>query len=126
MSQWQAQEVGTLVRNRRRELNLSVRQVARQAHIDRATLSRIEVGAIANPSTATLQAVAGTLGLSLSQLFAVGSPDTPATPLPTLAPYLRIKYPDLSDQAVAEMGHYFDYLQARYGEHRPAEGDDER
>lgn len=126
MSPWRSRELGTVLRQRRNELGLSTRELGRQAGIDPATVQRIEQGSIANPGTATLEAIAAALGLPLSRVLAAASPQTAATTLPALQPYLRTRYPDLSERQIDELTSYFDFIQARYGAHRPAEGDDER
>jgi len=126
MPEWNADQVGERIRRRREALKLSTQQLALEASLTTRTVFGIEKGQVANPSTATLQAIADVLGLPLSELFDAGSPVTPGAHLPTLTPYLRTKYPRLPPQVVSQLGHYFDYLQTRYGEHRPAEGDDER
>ena len=126
MAEWHAKELGIMLRSRRQALHLSGQQLADIAGVDRGTIEQLERGQRNNPSASTLHSIADALGLPLGDLLDAASPTTQATSLPALTPYLRTKYPQLPPHAVDELGHFFDYLQARYGEHRAAEGDDER
>ncbi len=125
MATWRARELGTYLQRRRQALKLSARELGRQAGVDAATVLRLEQGEAANPGTATLEALANALGLSLTELVTVASPDSAERELPALNPYLRVRYPHLSIREVNALSDYFDFIQTRYGHHRPAEGRDE-
>jgi len=116
--------IGTRIQNRRQHLNMSIRALADHAGVDDGTIRRLEHGHPVN--TTTLYAIAGVLGLSLSDLFATNTTASDASHLPAFTPYLRTKYPQLSSRAVSELSDFFDYLQYRYGQHRPSQGHDER
>ncbi len=66
MPEWRARDVGAIINQQRRVLNLSARELGRQAGVDGATVLRIERGQSVNPSTATLHALADALGLTVS------------------------------------------------------------
>lgn len=63
------QSLGTQIRMLRRRIELTVAELASSAGISAGMLSKIENGQI-SPSLSTLQAVAGSLGVPLTQLFA--------------------------------------------------------
>lgn len=63
------QSLGTQIRMLRRRIELTVAELAASAGISAGMLSKIENGQI-SPSLSTLQAVAGSLGVPLTQLFA--------------------------------------------------------
>jgi len=121
----QAQQLGTLLRARRTALNLSLRQVAQLTGLTISTLSEIETGVNLSPLPDTLKLLARALGLSISDLFVVAD-WLPAGELPTLKPYLRAKYRDLDESAMAELERYADGLVKRYGGLGPIDGEDER
>jgi hypothetical protein len=54
------------LRRARQEANLSLDELARRSHIDKAALSRLESGKQTNPTVATLARYASGLGLQLS------------------------------------------------------------
>ena len=76
-------ELGTLIRTRRKELALSLRAVANDAHISFVTVRDIERGDIARPTPETLQGLALALGIAYRDLALAAyraNGDTPPAP----------------------------------------------
>jgi transcriptional regulator with XRE-family HTH domain len=119
-----AGRVGRVIREQREQLGLSQRRLVALAGINHATLHKLENGVLRSPQTDTLRAVATALQLSVTDLFAVAG-WLPANELPTLRPYLRAKYRDLDEQAIADLERYADELSQRYGITGPREREDE-
>jgi transcriptional regulator with XRE-family HTH domain len=91
-----------LLSKKREESALSVAEVARRAHLDVGAVWRIEQGMIASPRAESLIAIGGVLGIPSIDLFTIVGWLTPDE-LPSLRIYLRTKYRDLSDKAVADV-----------------------
>jgi transcriptional regulator with XRE-family HTH domain len=66
------ESVGQQLRARREETQLSLRELARRLGISPSALSQIETGK-SRPSVSTLYAIVSELGMSLDELFAVGT-----------------------------------------------------
>ena len=116
-----ASPLGTRIRERRRELGLSLSQLAAATGLHKSFLSRLECGAVRQPAAAGLQRIATALRLPDTDLF--GLLDARARDLlPPLQPYLRAKY-ELPDEAIAEISAYL----MRYGGAPcPGEAEDEK
>lgn len=114
------QRLGQFIRGRREELGISQRELARRASV--ADVSRLELGLVVNPRRDTLQALAEALNLTLSELVAVGA----APALPNFTPYMRAKYRELPDEAIAEVEAFIAHLQTKHQLHEPKDGEDER
>lgn len=106
-------------------MGLSMRQLAREVGGNISTISVIEAGTNLSPSPQTLKAIADVLGLSMSDIFVVAD-WLPADELPTLKPYLRAKYQDLDEQAIAELERYAERLAQRHGSLGPIDHEDEQ
>ncbi len=63
--------VGASLRERREELGLSLRELARRLEVSPSLVSQIETGKI-QPSVRTLYAMVSELGLSLDEIFVLG------------------------------------------------------
>ena len=115
-------ELGTFIGSRRGELGISRRELARRAGV--ADVARLELGQIPKPRTDTLAAIARALDMSLSELLGMGRPES----LPSFRPYMRTKYPDMPDSALADIDAYVAKLAKRYrvSTDGPLEGEDER
>jgi transcriptional regulator with XRE-family HTH domain len=121
----QAHQLGQLLSARRTDMGLSMREVARRIGSNMSTISVIEAGTNLSPMPETLKAIAGVLQIPMSDLFVIAD-WLPAGELPTLKPYLRVKYRDLDEQAIAELEAYADRLAKRHGGHGPVNGEDEQ
>ena len=100
-----AAALGRVLRTRREELGLSTRKLSAHAGVNDVTIVRIERGEFAAPRPDKLSRLADALNLRLADIFAMADYVAPSE-LPTLAPYLRAKYPGLPDEAVAAIGRY--------------------
>ena len=121
MAHDQRMQLQAILRARRAALGLSLREVARRAGIDPASLSRLEAGKLLRPTPENLRALAGVLDVPLADLYAAAD-YLPATALPSLRPYMRAKYHELPDSALAEV----EALVARLSQQRgPIDHEDE-
>lgn len=89
-----------LLSTKRTETGLSVAEVARRAHLDVGAVWRIEQGMIATPRAESLVAIGGVLGIPSIDLFTIVG-WVRKNDLPSIRPYLRAKYADLSEDTVA-------------------------
>src|SRR4051794_41519636 len=80
--------LGNSIRQRRRELGLSLNQLAAATGLHKSFLSRVESGAVRQPAVDSLQRIASALQLPETELFglldrrAPGQPPAPPPPLP--------------------------------------------
>jgi transcriptional regulator with XRE-family HTH domain len=87
--------VGARLRERRGQLGLSLRELARRLEVSPSLVSQIETGKI-QPSVRTLYAIVSELGLSLDEIFELSGPGGPAgSPATTLG----AAQPDVPDDA---------------------------
>lgn len=117
-------ELATILRTRRETLNLTVREVARRAEIDVSVISRLERGQNPRPRMETLRAIGEVLGIPTADLYTTAAA-LPAGQLPSLRPYMRAKYRDLPDEAVAEVEQFIDELAAKHRTGGPRSHEDE-
>ena len=122
----QAAHLGRLVRSRRKELGLSIRQLAERADMNFATVSRIEQGLFAAPGPDKLARIAEALGIELADIYAMADYAVPGD-LPSFQPYLRHKYRDMPDQAVDDLNKAFERIVRKHGydPNGPQAGEDE-
>ncbi len=113
--------LGSILRQRRLELELSLSQLAAVTGLHKSFLSRLESGVVRQPSADSLQRVAAALRLPDTAVFGLLD-DRAREQLPPLQPYLRAKY-DLPDAVIAEITAYL----TRYGalDRGPRDGEDE-
>jgi transcriptional regulator with XRE-family HTH domain len=121
----QAQALGQFIRTHRETQGVSTRQLAAQVGVDKSQIIRLEQGGVANPRADLLANIATALELDLADLYGFAGYTRPAE-LPSFVPYLRAKYRDLPDTAVADMERYFARLARRHGTTGPRDGEDER
>ena len=121
----QAKRLAVILRDYRLKRGLSMRRVAIQARCNVATIAALEAGTILSPQPSTLKAVAEVLQVGLGELYAVGN-WLPPQELPSLAPYMRAKYHDLPESAIAELERYADQLVKRHGGRGPINREDEQ
>ena len=112
--------IATMLREARLQSRLTAREVARRAGVDVGSVTRIELGQIAQPTRDVLTAIGGVLGISAADLFTAAD-WLPTNELPTLRPYLRAKYRELPANAVDEL----ERLLANYEGTAPQAGEDE-
>jgi transcriptional regulator with XRE-family HTH domain len=122
----QAAKLGQLVRSRRQELGLTVRQLAEQADMNFATVARIEQGQFAAPGPDKLARIAEALGLSTADVFGLAEYTVPDD-LPSFQPYLRSKYRDMPADAVDDLNKAFERIVRKHGYQPdgPRDGEDE-
>jgi len=120
-----AQQLAELLRTHRQAAGLSMRQLAQASGVNVSIISQLEAGARPNPLPDTLKAVARVLKLPITDLF-VTADWLPADELPTLKPYLRAKYRDLDEQAIAEIEAYAQQRVQRHGGTGPIDREDEQ
>lgn len=100
--------------DRRRVLKLSTHEVAQRASMDDSTYWRIETGRSPVPLVDTAMAIAKALDMSCTDMFATLG-WLPPDELPTINPYLRIKYEQLPPEAFYQIEGYLSALHERYG-----------
>lgn len=121
----QALALAKILSARRQELGLSMRQVAAKVGYNVATISVLEGATNLTPQPETLKAIARVLGLSVSDLFVVAD-WLPADELPAVLPYMRAKYRELPEAAIAEVEAFVSKLRAKHSLQAPKNGEDER
>ena len=109
MNPERAQRLGEFLRARRIELDLSARQVARTVDVRDSTIMRLERGAYAAPAADKLARIAGALELDLADVFALAGYVVPKS-LPALPHYLKVRYPELADDAIGELHEHLNRL----------------
>lgn len=126
MEQASPQRLGEYVKKRRIELGMSGREFARRIEADTAYVVRLERGEYKAPRPDMLKNIAEALKLPLSDVYAVAGFLVPCD-LPTLVPYLRTRYGQLSDEAITALDSYFLKIAADEGLDLsgPAPGEDE-
>lgn len=120
----QARQLAAIVRRERIALQLSMRQVATLSGVPLSTVSNIEAASILTPQPNTIKALAEALQTPVSDIYAtVGW--LPAGELPSFRPYMRTKYRNLNDEALADLERYADELSQRVGSTGPQDREDE-
>ncbi|MFL6164303.1 MAG: antirestriction protein ArdA [Jatrophihabitantaceae bacterium] len=120
-----AQQLAELLRSHRQAAGLSMRQLAHASGVNVSVVSQLEAGARPNPLPDTLKALARVLNLPITDLF-VTADWLPADELPTLKPYLRAKYRDLDEQAIADIEAYTNQRAQQHGTTGPVDREDEQ
>ena len=108
-----ASTLGDLLRSRREAAGLSLTQMAAKLGMSRPYLSRLERGEYTNPSCKMLVQLGKGLDIDTEDLYAMTGCLLP-TDLPNFVPYLRAKYPDWPDLAIAELDDFHDFLRHKY------------
>jgi transcriptional regulator with XRE-family HTH domain len=127
MDEQQARELGRRLRERREQLELSIRELAERTGVNHSTVVRLEQGAIEAPAPDKLSRIAEILGFSLADIYALADYGVPKD-LPSFRPYLRTKYRDLPSPAVEELERSFRRIAKRHGlaVDGPKPGEDEQ
>lgn len=102
MNEEQAQKFGRYLREHREAAGISIRSLAERIGVNPASILRFENGLVAFPRVDHLSAIATELRLPLADVLAMTDYPRPR-PLPTIGPYLRSKYADLSPKALEEI-----------------------
>jgi transcriptional regulator with XRE-family HTH domain len=110
--------------SRRRSLGLSAREVARRADIDVGVVIRLERAENPRPRLENLRAIGEVLGIPTADLYTAADA-LPAGQLPSLRPYMRTKYRQLPDDALAEVESFIEELSRKYGGRGPIDHEDE-
>jgi transcriptional regulator with XRE-family HTH domain len=126
MDEQQAKTLGSLLRQKREALGLSLRQLAKLAEVNDVNIFRLERGDWAAPAPDKLARIAEALGLSLADVYALADYAVP-TDLPSFKPYLRTKYRSLPQEEVDKIEAYAQKLAKKHGVNLkgPAPGEDE-
>lgn len=129
MNQEQARDLADLLIAARQRLGLSVREVGRRSGVQDTTVMRLEHAVKLNPRPDTLRAIAESLKLDLADVYATSGYVQPQG-LPSFRPYLRTKYGEMPEAAVADLEAYFAKLTEQHGVNPnhapgPAPGEDE-
>src|SRR4051812_30580639 len=83
-----AVRAGDIIRQRRRDLGISLRELARLAHVNNSDLSRVETGQM--PPSATLAAqVCRVLGLRLAEVYSASDGATEEPPAEDMVQQIR-------------------------------------
>lgn len=98
--------LGSVVRAKRQQRQLTVRGLARAIDVAPSSISRLEDDQF-RPSDDILRRLGRVLKINLDELRALAPGE-----LPRFAPYLRAKY-DLDDEAVAELESHFEAVSRR-------------
>jgi transcriptional regulator with XRE-family HTH domain len=114
MNEEQAKSFGDMLRQRRQDLGLSVRQVGAATAMNNTTISRIETGSFKAPRPDKLARIAEALGMSAGELFARAG-YLVASDLPEYSTYLRTAHPDLPASAIDRLHDHFQAILAEFG-----------
>ena len=121
----QAKQLAAIIAARRAELGLSLRQVALRSGIHASIVGALEAGTTLSPLPDTLVAIAQALDLSVSDLYLLAD-WLPAGELPTLKLYLRAKYRELDERAIADIEAYANQRVKEHGGTGPIDREDEQ
>jgi transcriptional regulator with XRE-family HTH domain len=124
LTQSQANELAGILRTRRRQLGLSMRYIESMTGFNVATISGLEKASNLTPQPGTLKGIAHVLNLSVSDLYVITG-WLPAAQLPAVMPYLRAKYRELPDEALAEVEALIATLRVKHGLEAPHQGEAE-
>lgn len=117
------QALANILRGKRIELGLSARELARQAGIDNATITLLEQCKISHPRVETVRALAAILGVPLADIYSAMN-WLPEGELPSLRPYMRAKYGELTEAELSEIERFVLVVSGR-NHHGPRRGEDE-
>lgn len=122
-------KLGGFIRQHREDAGLGLREFSQRCGVPRGTLSKLENGQFAQPSSSLLATVANTLHLPLSDLYTAAGFDQAAT-LPSMPVYLRSQYKHLTPNQQAELTAQVLAVTQQYGialdGSGPARGEDEQ
>jgi transcriptional regulator with XRE-family HTH domain len=124
----QAKRLGSFLKARRQAKGWSTHRLAEESGQTQATVVRYEQGEFASPSPERLSQLADALSVPVTEVLSMaGYPASRA--LPSVGPYLRAKYHDLSDDALDLLSRDVQRVLAKHGidpNDGPAAGEDEQ
>lgn len=106
-------QLAAFITKHRKERGLSMAALAEQVGVTKSNVHYWESGE-GVPKGSVLEPLAQALGVSYEDLFALAGYAHPVG-LPEPAPYLRAKFRDLPDSALAEAERFFSDWQERHG-----------
>jgi transcriptional regulator with XRE-family HTH domain len=109
-------QLGKFIKRHREAIGLSMYQLAREIGVNRSSVHYWEQGKY-EPEPQTLEALARGLKVSYEDLFALSGYSNPEQ-LPDPEPYLRAKYPGISQRKLAEAKRLLDEIDQRYGDQK--------
>jgi transcriptional regulator with XRE-family HTH domain len=121
----QARQLGRLIRQHREERGLGIRGLEAASGVNVSSIVSLERGDILTPQPDTLKSLAAALDVPVSDLFTVAG-WLPAGELPTLKPYLRAKYRQFDEAAIADLERYAEQLARKHGGTGPVDREDEQ
>ena len=123
MNETERTALARAIRDRRQEMELSARELARRAGVDNATIVLLEQGKIPLPRVDTVRSIPQVLNLPLADIYTTIN-WLPEDALPSLRPYMRAKYAELSEADLAEIERFVNVVSNR-NRKGPARGEDE-
>jgi transcriptional regulator with XRE-family HTH domain len=123
MTDDEREELAETVRQARQARGFTAREVARRAGVDVGVVTKLERCEIGQPRVENVRAIAVVLGIPLADIYA-RMHWLPATELPTLRPYMRAKYTNLTDADLAEVERFISELTQKQGT-GPVDNEDE-
>jgi transcriptional regulator with XRE-family HTH domain len=124
MTPKEARQLAKLLKESREARGLSATEVARRARLAPATVTRLELGDTNRPQVDSLHAIAAVLDIPMIDVFIAVDWLRPSD-LPSLSPYVRARYGELPDAAIARLQQFFDDLRLQYGTRGPEGREDE-
>ncbi|HEX3783942.1 MAG TPA: helix-turn-helix transcriptional regulator [Pseudonocardiaceae bacterium] len=111
----QPTQLGELLKKRREAAHLSQAAFARELGVSRPVLSRLENGMPLKATPEVVASIAAALGLTERDIAYVESGYAlPTLGYPEFATYLRLRYPELPEDAVTDLAHFFAYFCAKH------------
>jgi transcriptional regulator with XRE-family HTH domain len=113
-------QLGKFIKRQREAIGKSMYQLAQEIGVNRSSVHYWEQGAY-EPEPQTLEALARGLQVSYEDLFALSGYSNPEQ-LPEPEPYLRAKFPGISQRKLAEAKRLLDEIDRRYGDDSSGKG----
>ena len=117
--------LGDIIRERRQDRGLSLRDLSQVTGIHPSYIGRIEQGLLKRPAPDYVQLLGQALDLPVADLFVLAGYQGAGT-LPSLRPYLRAKYGPLPDSALIEVEAYLQRASGMAQTEGPVDGEDEQ
>jgi transcriptional regulator with XRE-family HTH domain len=122
MTKAERQALANILRGQRIGAGLSASGLARQAGVDKATVTLLEQCKITHPRVETVRSLADVLGIPLADIYSAVN-WLPEDTLPSLRPYMRAKYGALTEAELSEIERFINVVNGRNG--GPRRGEDE-